>query len=104
MVFGVTTNVPAPPEVYDAIHTGLLARSGTEVAGLLLHLARATPEGFAVTEVWETREHRDRYDRELVGPLIAELAGPDASPVALDQRTEEFEVRGLVIPRGGIGF
>jgi hypothetical protein len=104
VVFGVTTHVPAPLEMYDAIHSGLLARSGAEVDGLLVHLARATPEGFAVTEVWESREHRDRYDRELVGPLVAELAGPDGASVAADQRTEEFEVRGLVVPRGGISF
>ncbi len=104
MVYGVTAHVPAPIELYDKIHRALLERTGTDVDGLLLHLGHATPEGFDVVEVWESREDHDRYDRELVGPLLAELMGPDAPPMAAAQQQDELEVRGLVIPRGGISL
>lgn len=89
--------------MYDAVHTALLARTGTHVDGLLLHIGRATPDGFQVIEVWTSRDHYDRYNRDLVAPLIAELAG-DNAPTPSSQDIEEFEVRGLVIPTGSVSF
>lgn len=103
MVYGITTRVPAPIETYDAVHTALLARTGTDVDGLLLHVGRATSDGFEVIEVWESRDHFDRYNRDLIGPLIAALAG-DNAPLPSQQDVEEFEVRGLVIPPGGVSL
>ena len=102
MAYGLTTHVPAPIEMYDAVHAEMLARVGTNVDGLLLHLGRAAEDGFEVVEVWESRDHYERYNRELVEPLIAELAGADGPASAGRQQIEEFEVRGLVIPRGGL--
>lgn len=102
MTYGITTRVHAPMEMYDAVHAALLARTGTEVDGLLLHVGRAAEDGFEVVEVWESRDHLDHYNREVIAPLIAELTGSDTAP-SLDQQVEEFEVRGLLIPHGGIG-
>lgn len=104
MVYGVTAHVPAPVELYDKIHGALLERTGTDVDGLLLHLGHATPEGFDVVEVWESREHYDRYNRELVGPLVVRLLEADAPSTSFAQQPDELEVRGLVIPRGGISL
>jgi hypothetical protein len=101
MTWGVITDVAAPVQVYDEVHRRLLERTGGKVDGLLVHLARATDTGFQVLEVWERREDFDRYQAELVGPLLAEVGAPDPSagdgPVAT-----EFDVRGLVLPRAGI--
>jgi hypothetical protein len=102
MAYGITTHVSAPIEMYDAVHTEMLARVGTNVNGLLLHLGRAAEDGFEVVEVWESREDYNRYNRELIEPLIAELGGTDGPASAGSQQIEEFEVRGLVIPRGGV--
>ena len=103
MAYGITTRVPAPVAMYDAVHSALLGRTGTDVDGLLLHIGRATEEGFEVIEVWKSREHFDCYNREVVGPLIVELAGDNtASPS--NQEIEEFEVRGLVIATGGLSI
>jgi hypothetical protein len=103
MTYGIITRVSAPTTMYDAVHTALLARTGTNVDGLLLHIGRATPEGFEVIEVWQSRGHFDRYNQDLIAPLIAELAGADGPPPP-SQDTEEFEVRGLVIPTGGLSI
>ncbi|HET9873980.1 MAG TPA: hypothetical protein VFP89_15460 [Propionibacteriaceae bacterium] len=104
MAFGITTHVPAPIEMYDAVHAAILARAGTGVDGLILHIGRATEDGFEAIEVWESRDHYDRYNREIVVPLIAELAGAEGPPSMGSQQIEEFEVRGLVVPSGSLSL
>ncbi|MGY1603053.1 hypothetical protein [Geodermatophilus sp. SYSU D00815] len=95
MPVGIVTDVPAPIEVYDALHAELLRRFPGAAAGLLLHVARPTAGGFQVLEVWESREVFDRYNAEVVFPLMAELSG--GAPLPAAPPPEEFEVRGLVL-------
>ena len=47
-------------------------------------------------EVWESREHYDRFTTDVVGPALAQLSAgqPPQPPPPL----QEFEPRGLVIP------
>ena len=98
MTWGVVMDVAAPVQFYDAVHSRLLDRTGGDVDGLLVHLARATDAGFQVVEVWESREHFDHYETEIVGPLLAGAGAPtDVGRVAT-----EFDVRGLVVPRAGV--
>ena len=98
-MYGVLSRVPAPVEAYDAAHAEIGRRSQGEVDGLLVHIGRATDEGFEVVEVWESREHFERNRRDVVIPVMTELLqGP---PPAAGQGYEEFDVRGLVIPSTG---
>jgi hypothetical protein len=99
MTWGVVVDVPAPVEVYDAVHAALLERTGGIVPGLLVHLARATDTGFQVIEVWESRADRDRAEQDVVRPIMSELTGGQAPP---DDAGSEFEVRGLVIPAAAV--
>ncbi len=98
MTLGVVFDVAAPVEVYDAVHAALL-RTGTDVDGLLLHVARRTPDGVQVVEVWESREQFERGTREVVEPALADVLRGRAPPVSV---MTEFEVRGLVLPRAGL--
>ena len=100
-MYGVITTVPAPVEMYDAVHAEMLRRAGTSVDGLLVHVGRATADGFQTLEVWESEEHYDRANSAIVLPVLWELAGDQPLP-SMDQTTEAFEVRGLVVPRGNI--
>jgi hypothetical protein len=61
-MYGVVTTVPAPVEMYDRMHAELIKRTGTSVDGfgLLVHVGRATADGFERFEVWESKEHYDR--------------------------------------------
>ncbi|MGY1707006.1 hypothetical protein ACI79C_20760 [Geodermatophilus sp. SYSU D00697] len=97
MPWGVVMDVPAPVEVYDAVHAEVMRRSGGAVDGLLVHLGRATPTGFQVVEVWESREQHARHDREVVQPVVVELASGGPAPSS-EPTVTEFEVRGLVVP------
>jgi hypothetical protein len=102
-MYGVVTNVPAPVEVYDRMHAELIKRASTSLAGtgLLVHVGRATADGFERFEVWESKEHYDRANTDIVFPLMRELGG-DQTPPSIEQATESFDVHGLVIPRGNI--
>jgi hypothetical protein len=70
-MYGVITTVPAPVEMYDEIHR----RVGATVDGLLVHVGRATTDGFQTLEVWESKEHYDCANTDIVVPLMRELAG-----------------------------
>ena len=98
MTWGVTIDVSAPVEVYDAVHAATLERVGAAVDGLLLHLARPTEGGFRVIDVWDSREDSDPYYQEVVMPLVVAASGGRAPAVSIT----EFEVRGLVLPRAGV--
>jgi hypothetical protein len=65
-MYGVITTVPAPVEMYDAVHAEMLRRAGTSVDGLLVHVGRATADGFQTLEVWESEEHYDRANSAIV--------------------------------------
>jgi hypothetical protein len=55
MTHGLVMNVPAPINFYDALHGEVARRSTAGVDGLLLHVGRATDDGFQVLEVWESK-------------------------------------------------
>ena len=97
-MYGYTMHVPAPIEVYQQLHRAVVEvveqQGGGD--GLLLHLAYATDQGFDLTEVWETKEDLDAFNRDVF-PKAAEragvpLEGPQPEPV-------EFTPTGLVMPR-----
>jgi hypothetical protein len=99
MTFAVTMDVAEPVELYDAVHRALLERTGGVVDGLLVHLARQTGDGFQVIGVWNSREEYERYGREVVGPVVAELLAGQPHPPEV---VTGFDLRGLVIPTGGV--
>jgi hypothetical protein len=100
-MYGVITTVPAPVEMYDAVHAETVKRAGTSVDGLLVHVGRATTGGFQVLEVWESKEHFDRANADILFPLMRELAGDQPLP-SIEQTTEAFDVRGIIIPGSNV--
>jgi len=92
--------VAAPIEFYDALHAEVGRRSGGGVDGLLLHVGRATGDGFQVLEVWESQEKSDRFFAEVVGPAVAAVSGGQAPPA--EPLMEEFEPRGLIVPSAAL--
>jgi hypothetical protein len=95
MTFGIVIDVAAPIDLYDRAHAEITRKITGAVDGLLCHVGRATPTGFQVLEVWESREQYERYDAEFVQPTLAQWAGGQSQP---QTSAEEFEPRGLVVP------
>lgn len=91
MTYGLAVRVPAPIEAYDRSHAEVMRRSGDPAAhGLVLHVARATPDGFEVLEVWHSKDDYERFDREVVRPAMAaigvSLAGSPPDVVEFEPR------------------
>lgn len=81
---------------YDAIHRAVVDRTGGEVDGLVLHVARLVEDGYQVIEVWDSKEACDEANRTVVWPAVRSVVG-DGRPAA-EPQVEEFDVRGLIIP------
>ena len=100
-MYGVITTLPAPIEMYDGMHAEMAKRVGMSIDGLLVHIGRATTGGFQTLEVWESKEHCDRANTDIVLPLMRELAGDQPLP-PIEPATETFDLHGLVVPGSNI--
>jgi hypothetical protein len=96
MTYAFTVDVPAPMDQYDTVHAEITRRAGSHVDGMIVHFARSTALGFQVLEIWESKEQCDRFNNEVVGPVIAELAA--GQPMATTEPVMlEFEPHGLLL-------
>ncbi len=71
---------------YDAV-TAQLGLDGNAPEGLLLHTAGFDHDGgvFRIFDVWETREHGERFLRDTIEPIIGRMAE------AAQQSGEDFQ-------------
>jgi hypothetical protein len=77
---------------YDAINERMGVRDNMP-DGLIVHTAGTTDGGgFRIFDVWETREHMERFMRERLMPAVQQVAGPDAAPPS----TEVYELYSLL--------
>ena len=100
-MYGYTMHVPAPIDAYHAMHKAVMELADEEggVEGLLLHLAYSTDQGFDLTEVWETKEALDAFNRDVFPKAMARagVSMDGAQPEAV-----EFVPAGVVTPRAFI--
>lgn len=96
MTYAIKVDVAAPIETYDALHAEVVQRSGGTVAGLLVHIGRATANGFEVVEIWESEDHFQQFNVDVVWPVMAELAG-DSTAAPPAQTIEELDLHGLIL-------
>jgi hypothetical protein len=101
MTYAVTIDVQAPVAMYRDMHQRLLELTGGKADGLLVHLARPVADGFQILEVWRDRAAYDRYNDEIIAPLMAEVVASGAGP-RIGMSTSGFEPSGLVIPDAGV--
>ena len=66
-------------KVYDQINDRVNP-PGNPPDGLVLHCAGPSPDGgWRIVDVWDSRDSFDRFFEEKVGPVVAELFGPEAA-------------------------
>jgi hypothetical protein len=66
-----------------------------------MHIGRAVDGGFEIIEVWESKEHLDRFNAEVLGPVVGKLVGDQPPPEPV---IEEFDLRGLRVPAADINL
>ncbi len=94
MTYGVLIRVQAPITDYQATHAEIEKAVGTTAAeGMIFHVARATDDGFEMVDVWESKEHFDKFGEAVVGPAMVR-AGIDTS--GPQPEMTEFEPVGLM--------
>jgi hypothetical protein len=77
-MYGVTLHVPAPIAAYQAMHQAVLAVLEEEGGGegLVLHFAYPTDQGFDLTEIWESKEQLDAFNRDVFPKAMARAGMP----------------------------
>jgi len=97
-MYGYTIHIPAPIEVYHAMHEAVLAVVDEEggAEGLVVHLAYPTDDGFDLTEVWESKEGLDAFNHDVFPKAMARagmpMDGPQPQPI-------EFTPAAVMTPR-----
>jgi hypothetical protein len=63
---------------YDAISDKLGDQE--PIAGLRVHSAGWTGNGFRIFEIWDSKEHYDRFLEDRLMPMLQEQGGGDPGP------------------------
>jgi hypothetical protein len=79
---------------YDAIHSAIMQKA-SDPAGLIIHTAGFTGEGFRIFEVWESREQCEKFMAEVVMPTVMQVTqgNPGAPPA-----TMAYELHNILRP------
>lgn len=97
-MYGYVLHFPAPIDVYLTIHRAVLEVLSEDggAEGLLVHFAHPTEEGFALTEVWESKEASEAFNRDVFPRAMSRtglpMGGPMPEPV-------EFVPAAVMTPR-----
>ena len=89
-MYAYTMHIPAPPEVYRALHQAVMEVIDEDGGGdgLLLHLVYETDGGCDLTEVWESKEQLDDFNDTVFPKAVARsgvpMEGPPPPAVEID--------------------
>jgi hypothetical protein len=65
-----------------------VTRKDPASSGMLVHVGRLTPKGFQAIQIWESKEQQERFDAEVVQPVMTQFSGAQPSPT--ESAREEF--------------
>jgi len=95
-MYGYTMRVAQDIETYHALHREVIGLAGTDYDGLVLHFAAPTAEGFELTEVWDSKDRLDAFNREVL-PVAAQAAGVTLDPAEV--QVTEFVPAVVITPQ-----
>lgn len=77
---------------YDAINEKMGTRENPP-EGLVIHTSGVTEGGgFRIVDVWDSREHFERFFADRLGPAVQAVVSADATP----PRTEVYETYSVI--------
>lgn len=96
-MYGYTMRMPAPIEVYEALHRAITEIVGDQgVDGLVLPLAYPTEQGFDLTEVWESKRQLEEFNRTVLPQAMIRTGLSQDGP---QPEVVEFDPVGILTPR-----
>jgi hypothetical protein len=72
-VYAFVQDIASSWEQYEHVTAGLLE---PPPAGLIVHLAGPTDEGFRIIGLWESEHAWQRFQRDRLQPAVAAVGGP----------------------------
>jgi len=93
MTYLITTNHDGDPETYRKV----CERVDRHTDGMIARYAGMNDRGLAVTVVWESKAHSDRFAAEQLVPALRDIAGVDDPGQRVVVDFEAFET---YIPAG----
>jgi hypothetical protein len=97
IMYGYIMRAQEPIEAYNAIHKEVIDIVGTDdPEGLLVHTAYATGTGYAIVEVWESKDQADAFNRDIVSQAFQRLGISADGP---RPEVTEFEPVEVITPR-----
>ncbi len=96
MAVGMLMNLPGVTQAqYEQVNQNLWGRSSMEPEdapdGLIVHTAGATPDGWYVYDIWESKEHFQRFAEGKLGEATQAVAGGQ-----MGGEPQFFEIHSLV--------
>lgn len=79
---------------YDDITDKLRSDGNVEPDGLLVHTAGFDGDTFRILEVWESKDHQERFLQEILMPAINSTADQGAS----EPDTRDYELHSFARP------
>jgi hypothetical protein len=73
VAYAIIVDSPATLE----FHRALVARLGDDHPGAIARFAGETEGGLRVISVWASKADSDRFFAERLGPMLAQMPGPD---------------------------
>lgn len=95
-MYGYTMRVAQDIETYHALHRAVLGLVGYDYEGLVLHFAAPTPQGFELTEVWDSKDRLEAFNREVL-PAAVHAAGVTLDPAEV--QVTEFSPTVVITPQ-----
>jgi hypothetical protein len=80
---------------YDAVSARIMAQDEAP-AGMLVHAAGFTGNGFRIFEVWESKADFDRFVEQTLTPILQEVAGSDDR----EPKVTSYELHGFIAAPG----
>jgi hypothetical protein len=99
MAIGTITRLPQGQgaEQYDAVSEKMgLANQPPE--GLIFHSAGELDGRFQIFNVWEAREHFDRFTRERIRPALVAVMGEERVASMPEPEVVEVAIHNYLIP------
>ena len=93
MAIGVLISMPgATQQLYDQVNEAMQTGTSDPPEGMILHSAGPMPDGWYIYDIWESREHFQRFAQERVAPAVQQVTGSEMSG-----EPQFFEIANLVL-------
>jgi hypothetical protein len=99
MAIGTISRLPegVGTELYDGVQEEL-DMNGRPVDGLIFHSAGELEGRFQIFDVWESREHFDRFREERLRPAMVAVLGEERVGQLPEAELVEASIHNYVIP------